>query len=300
MVSRAAGYDVIPDLHADPDRLERSLAALGPGGRPAFLGDFIDGKPGEAADDAAVLGRVRGLVEAGAPAVMGNHELNAVLFHRVEEGRPLRPRHARNRAQHASFLSRFPDGPGPEGAAARGWTDWFLTLPLWRDLGGLRLVHACWDEAAIATVAARRPDARLRLGDLAEVAREDTAFGRAVNRLLTGPEIALPEGQGFTDHVGHRRHHMRFAWWTGSGSTWREAAISVPRPSELPAGPLPPGAADGLYPAGAPPVLFGHYKMVGAPRIEAPNAACIDYPAAPCLYRWRGEARLDPDRLLRV
>lgn len=300
MVSGVTGYDVIPDLHADPERLERSLAALGAGGRPAFLGDFIDGKPGDPADDGAVLGRVRGLVEAGAPAVMGNHELNAILFHRVEGGRPLRPRHARNRAQHASFLSRFPAGPGPEGAPARGWTEWFLTLPLWRDLGGLRLVHACWDEAAIATIAARRPDARLRPGDLAEVAREDTAFGRAVNRLLTGPEIALPDGCAFTDHAGHRRRHMRFAWWMESAASWRDAALSVPDRDELQSGPLPPGAADGLYPAGAPPVLFGHYKMTGPPRIEAPNAACLDHPATPCLYRWRGEARLAPENLVRV
>lgn len=38
------------------------------------------------------------------------------------------------------------------------WTDWFLTLPLWLDLGRLRLAHACWSIPDIATVVARRPE----------------------------------------------------------------------------------------------------------------------------------------------
>lgn len=49
-------YNVIPDIHADPDRLDATLARLD--GPLAFLGDFIDGKNGHG-DDRAVLTRVR-------------------------------------------------------------------------------------------------------------------------------------------------------------------------------------------------------------------------------------------------
>ena len=28
-------------------------------------------------------------------------------------------------------------------------TDWFRTLPLWLDLGGLRVVHACWHQPSM-------------------------------------------------------------------------------------------------------------------------------------------------------
>ncbi len=34
-----------------------------------------------------------------------------------------------------------------------------------------------------------------------------------------------------------------------------------------------------FYPEGEKPVFFGHYWMTGMPRIEAPNALCLDYSA---------------------
>ncbi len=118
---------VIPDIHADPQRLEATLAAKE--GPLAFLGDFIDGG-GQGACDRAVLTQVRGLIDTGAVVVMGNHELNAILFHRG-----LRVDNDKNRNQHRSFLEAF----GFATPEALAWTDWFLTLPLWLDLGGLRL-----------------------------------------------------------------------------------------------------------------------------------------------------------------
>jgi predicted MPP superfamily phosphohydrolase len=81
--------DIIPDVHADIKRLTSTLSYLGyreteqswahPEGRiAAFLGDFIDmGK-----HNAAVISLVRAMEGHGhAIAVMGNHELNALLYH---------------------------------------------------------------------------------------------------------------------------------------------------------------------------------------------------------------------------
>lgn len=287
-------WNVIPDLHADPARLRATLAALGSEGRPAWLGDFIDGHGAEP-DDAAVLEAVRRHVEAGAPAVMGNHELNAILFHSEDEAGPLRPRNPKNLRQHASFIRRF----GIATPAALDWVGWFLTLPLWHEAeGGLRLVHACWNQRAIDLIAARRPDARLRPEDLPEVAAESTGFGRAVKLLLTGPEAALPAGAAFRDGYGTRRTQLRIAWWRPGARSWREAALSAGDPAALPEGMVGAKAGIDFYPEDAPPVLVGHYKMAGAPRIESPNAACLDYPRTPCAYRWRGEAALDPRHLV--
>lgn len=285
-------YDVIPDIHADLSRLEATLAKLD--GVPlAFLGDFIDaGKRVARSDDRAVLERVRGLVDRGAQAVMGNHELNAILFHHPDR---LRPDIEKNRDQHHSFIEAFGVGT-PE---ARSWTDWFLTLPLWLDLDGLRLVHACWSIPDIALIAARRPDGRLRVEDLAEIADESTPFGCAVKTITTGPEVTLPPRYAFVDAGGHRRTQMRLAWWRSDADSWREAALSVPDPSTLPDAPLPPGVQAEIYPEDAPPVLVGHYKMTGAPRVSG-TAACLDYPAAPCVYRWRGETVLGGANLLTV
>lgn len=83
-------YDIIPDIHADIDRLTQTLSTLGyvavgkVWGHPerriaAFLGDFID----TGRDKRAVLTLVRAMLDQGqAVAIMGNHEPNALLYHR--------------------------------------------------------------------------------------------------------------------------------------------------------------------------------------------------------------------------
>ncbi len=290
-------YDVIPDIHADIDRLDVTLDALGTDAPLAFLGDFIDaGKSTRRSDDAAVLKRVRGIIDEGrGVAVMGNHELNAILYHTLGiDQAALRPHTEKNRAQHRSFVRQF----GTATPQARLWTDWFLTLPLWQELGDLRLVHACWSQRDIDLIAGRRPDGRLCHEDLAEVAAEETDFAKAVKNLVTGPELQLPKGYTFRDAGGHLRHRVRIAWWRSEAETWGDAALSVPDPSELPQGDVPQSREVAFYPADAPPVLVGHYKMADAPCVEAPNAACLDYPKAICAYRWRGEDRLRDDHLL--
>jgi hypothetical protein len=289
-------YIIIPDIHADIDRLERSLE-VAKDTPVAFLGDFIDaGKLTKRVDEKAVLSRVRRLIDSGrAVAVMGNHELNAILYHRKDaNGAWLRSHTVAKTKQHQSFIEAF--GVGTK--EAKDWTDWFLTLPLWYDLEGLRLVHACWDEAAIEIIKARRPDGRLHPDDLSEVAAATSPFGKAVERLLSGPEVTLPEGYMFHDTNNHERHKVRLAWWRPEATTWREACLSVPKPDALPGGALPPDTAALLYHADAPPVFVGHYKMNGTPCIEAPNAACLDYPARPCAYRWRAGEPLSERNLI--
>lgn len=286
---------VIPDLHADPHLLARLMDLADPSVPLAFLGDFIDGaKRNTDPDDRAVLECVRGKVDDGAVAVMGNHELNAILYHRLgKDGLALRTHSERNKAQHRSFVRQF----GTATPDALAWTDWFLTLPLWLDLGGLRLVHACWSQPDIDLIAARRPDARLTEADLPEVAAGNSDFARAVLNLVTGPELPLPEGYAFHDAHGHKRQRVRIAWWRSSARRWRDAALSVPHPDELPDGLVPQSNEVAFYPKDAPPVLLGHYKMQGAPRLEGPVTACLDYPGTGCIYEWRGEKRLNPAHL---
>ena len=156
-------YDIIPDIHADMDRLTQTLLSLGyvadraawahPEGRIAvFLGDFID--IGRA--NRAVLNLVRAMCDQrSAVAIMGNHELNALLYHQpglnadgTDDGF-MRAHSAKNMAQHQTFLDEFPVGH-PDTARM---LDWFLMLPLFLDLDGLRLVHACWDDTRVATKA---------------------------------------------------------------------------------------------------------------------------------------------------
>jgi hypothetical protein len=290
---------VVPDLHADPDRLRRSLAVKSGRGKIAFLGDLIDAGEGvNAPDDLGVLTTVQKLVEQGdAVTIMGNHELNAILFHKDgADGQPLRSHTANNRRQHQSFIDRF----GIASPEALDWVSWFLTLPLWLEVDGLRLVHACWSDEAIAIVSARRPDGRLHPEDLTEIAEEATPFGRAVKTLVSGPEAALPAGRFFSDVNGHLRNQVRLAWWRTGGRTWRDVALSISSIEELPPDDLPDDLSNEIYPEDAPPVLVGHYKLSGLPKVEARNAASLDYPERPCVYKWAGGNELSNDNVLLV
>lgn len=296
-------YDIIPDIHGQTAKLQALLAELGyarrrghwhhpvPDRQIVFIGDFIDRGP----DSGGVLATVRDLIADGrALAVMGNHELNAIHFHNLdpETGRPLRPRTAKNEAQHAEFLRQFPLG----SAGAGEWLEWMAGLPLWLDLGPFRVVHACWSGPAVQRLARIAPGGVLPRDRLLLAGRWNDPLHADVETLTKGPEVPLPAGYSFSDKERHERSHVRLAWWRGGARTWREAAISVPDLRQIPDEPLPDGVATELYPAGEKPVFFGHYWLDELPRIEAPNALCLDCSAGigdnPLVaYAWEPGAR---------
>ena len=150
-------YDLIGDIHGHADELVQLLEALGyqkaqgvyrhPERKVIFLGDFIDRGP----KIRQVLEIVRPMIEEGkALAVMGNHELNALAYHTEDPESPgeyLRRRSPKNEKQHRKTVEQLK----PDELVS--YLDWFRTLPMWLDLDGLRVVHACWDEQAINTIA---------------------------------------------------------------------------------------------------------------------------------------------------
>lgn len=299
--------DVIPDLHGQSAKLAAALARLGwqrrgtgwrhadPGRRILFLGDYIDRGP----DNAGTIAVVRQIVDSGrGTAIMGNHELNALQFHRLhpETGRPLRPRSDKNTRQHARFLAEFPLGERRTAEVL----DWMGSLPTVHDGDGFRAVHAAWTDPAVAGLRRIAPDARLDDGLLLRSADPADPLHGAVETLLKGPEVALPQGHAIVDKDGTSRTAMRIRWWTGGTPTWRMAALSVPDPDSLPDGPLDASGVP-AYPADAPPVFFGHYWLTGAPLLQAANALCLDYSAGrdgPLVtYRHESGAPLSLDRL---
>ncbi len=263
-------YDIIGDIHGKAPVLEALLRKLGyrrangswtsPENRMClFVGDFID--RGE--HQLEVVEIVRSLVEAGrALAVMGNHELNAVAWHRR-----FRPDTPKNRKQHLEFLAQVGEGSDLHDELV----EWFLTLPLWLDLPQLRVVHACWDPASLDVLGARLRDARLT-EDLIECATTGTANALAADgtrepgspvfaageTLLKGMEIALPEGMSFHDKDGHLRHHVRMRWWMRTPATFADIALGTgERADPALEVPIPPGVLPGYD--DAKPLFLGHY-----------------------------------------
>ncbi len=297
------GYDVIGDVHGCAAELVELLVLMGyserggawrhPARQAVFVGDLIDRGPGQV----EVLRIVRAMHELGsAQVVMGNHEFNAVAYATPDPDAPgefLRRHNAKNDAQHAEFLDQI----GYGSADHREAIAWFATLPLWLDLGDLRVVHACWDAAAMAGLGDRCLDPD---GFVAASRPGAEQFGW-VEHLCKGPEVELPGDLSFVDKDGHVRRHARHRWWDPQATSY---ATGCEVPSSA-AGLLPdtPIESPPVAPYGdSVPVLFGHYWRTWNARALAPTAACIDYSCVKggplVAYRWSGEPELQEHHLI--
>ncbi len=299
-------YDLIGDLHGHADALETLLAALGyrqtagawrhSSRRVLFLGDFLDRGP----KIRETLRLVRDMLEAGsALSVLGNHEWNAFAFHHRDPDRPgefLRRHHERNRVQHAATLAQVP------AAELASHLAFLRGLPIRLDLAGVRLVHACWDDVAFSVI--DEAYARHRgLTDpfLVEGSNPEALLFAALEIVLKGKEMKLPQGETLVDKDGHVRHVARVRWYAHpDGET--VASYTLPPFPSLSATPLPRRvvAEARPYPTGAPPVFVGHYWLTDAVPVPlAPNVACLDYSVAAggylCAYRFDGHPEIERD-----
>jgi hypothetical protein len=302
--------DVIGDLHGQHDQLVSLLLRLGyserggtwshPDRTAVFVGDLIDRGPKQL----ETVEIVRSMVKSGsAKCILGNHEFNAIAWVTPDPDRPghfLRDHHAPgNREQHQAFLDVVEGTPRQKEI-----TDWFRTLPLWLDLGGLRVVHACWHQESMDVLSpVLRPDHTLTDEAVLLGSRKGHPVFEALEVVCKGPEVALPSGVSYEDKGGKVRHDVRVRWWQDDLSTYRKAAIGPPGAmAMIPDIPLPEEWKG--HPYSGPPVLFGHYWFTGTPEVISPRFACLDYSVAhggPLVaYRWDGEAGLTSEKLLWV
>ncbi len=299
-------YDLVGDIHGHADALHRLLNELEyaefegvfrhPERHMIFVGDFIDRGPHQR----EVLRIARSMCAAGsAKAVLGNHEFNAIGWAtRDKDGSFLRKHSLKNASQHAEFLSQIGENSEAHNAAI----DWFRTLPIWLDLPGFRVVHACWHHASCVALEPFLDEAgRFTEEGVLQSYRQGSVAHSAVEILLKGPEERLPAGIDFLDKDGHRREEVRLRWWDQNATTFRRAALGMDgREDEIPDARLP---TDYRYREGKP-VFFGHYWLKDRPEITAPNAACLDFSVAKegylTAYRWSGERDLTKNSLVSV
>jgi hypothetical protein len=294
--------DVIGDIHGQFDKLVALLTHLGYSESAGtwrhasrsviFVGDLIDRGPKQL----ATIDLVRGMVDAGtAQCIMGNHEFNAIAWATPDPEQPgkfLRDHHKPgNREQHQAFLEEVEGTP-----LQKDITDWFKTLPLWLDLGGIRVVHACWHQESMDQMQPLMSPNQTLTDELILLgSRKGHWAYKAIETICKGPEVELPAGISFKDKEGKVRTEVRVRWWQEDLSTYREAAIGPPGDMEMiPDVPMPAEWAG--HPYSGPPVLFGHYWFTGTPTVISPKFACLDYSAArdgPLVaYRWDGEEEL--------
>lgn len=311
--------DLIGDIHGHAEPLQRLLQKMGyeldregiwshAERQVIFLGDFVD--RGQAQVESVRIAKT--MVEAGsALAIMGNHEFNAVCWatrRSDESGEFLRPHSGKNDEQHHAYLDQVGEG----SALHREHLEWFRQLPLYLDLEGLRVIHACWH---LPSLEALRPfldaEGRLREDAWPSVALKGAPGFEALETLLKGWEIPLPDGVHFHDEQRNPRHHIRTRWWQQAGRlTYRDLAIVPPDViADIPHQPVPDDVMPGY--SGGKPLFVGHYWLSGNPAPLTPQIACLDYSIAAstthgdgkgklCAYRWQGETALNAANMVWV
>ena len=291
------GYDVIGDVHGHAIELENLLRRMEysdtsgvwrhPRRTAIFVGDLIDRGP----QQIATVDIARRMIEAGsAQAVMGNHEFNAIAWrHGLSQKTTERIK------QHEKFLLEVGEG----STAHHEMIEWFETLPMWLELDGLRVIHACWNEQSQAALG---DSSVLTLEALRAGATKGTAEYEAIEILLKGPEIPLAPEYHYTDTSGHLRKDARYRWWSAGPTTFRNRA-ELPSGSRTASDQPHPGFPDTEIPPPLPvdvyngtPVIYGHYWQTGTPTLTSPITACVDYSAGKdgplVAYQWSGESTL--------
>ncbi|MCW4151549.1 metallophosphoesterase [Halomonas sp. 18H] len=303
------GYDLIGDVHGCGATLALLLERLGyhqqdgvyrhPDRRVIFLGDLIDRGP--RIRQAVTI--ARRMVEAGeAYMVLGNHEIHALAYcHRSPGGSEddwMRAHTPRNARILEETLAQYQDHPTE-------WQQtlaWFLQQPLYLELPGLRVVHACWDPSCVERLRDLRQEGRIDLDFLAAAMRPGTEEACIVERLTRGHYLMLPEGMDIHSEDGTVRRTARAHFWARQPRTWGDVVF---QPDRLPAALESRALSEdervrlGHYDTRQPPLFIGHYWCAGIPALPAPNIACLDYSAVKfgrlVAYRWSGEARLTAD-----
>jgi hypothetical protein len=325
MTGNSENYDIIGDAHGHAEILEGLLQKLGyenlygyyrhPDRTAIFLGDLIDRGP----ENFRTLEIVKTMVDKGsALIVMGNHEYNALCYHtRNSRGHFLRPHIQKNFIQHQEVLQEI---------AVKGklqwqtYLEWFRRMPLFLEIDGVRIVHACWDQWSVDFIKNNNTrDNQGRLTDefLISSAKKGTNQFNAVDALLKGLEIMLPPGHpGVYDKDNHLRKKLRLKWWMiphewKNPKTYDQIVRVNENAMEKIVGiEIPGNILTGIKKikkketTNNTPVFFGHYWFTGEPQLLTKTAACLDYSVARggklVCYRWDGEQSLDNSKFVPI
>lgn len=303
-------YDIIGDVHGQASALKKLLLKMGyskingtyshPSRKAIFVGDFIN----RGSEIKKTIRIVRNMVESGhGLAILGNHEINAIIYHmKDKQGSLLVKKPNKYFISLYKTINEFSLNP-------QEWIEtlqWMRTLPLYLDLGEIRVVHACWSDEAIQVADKLYDEGRIKKKVFRTIQKKAEAEETISTWLLTkGVYLRLPPDLRVRNNKGITPRMIRIEWWDSPlEKTFNE--ISFESKFTLPEYTVPKQILPKTYPYpdNAPPVFFGHYCRGTGPYIVKHNVCCVDS----CItgtgvlsaYRWNGEKELKAENLIQV
>lgn len=304
-------YDIIGDIHGYADELVALLKKLGysnengffahPANRQAvFVGDLIDKGP----KLRKTLAIVKAMTDNNtAIAIMGNHEFNYLQLYAKEFKNSFFSHASPKRIKLLNRTLVEFENNLPEW---KTYLEWFRTMPLFLEVGGIRVVHACWDNASIDFLKTQLGGNLLTSGFLKKAAIRGSRACRALDVVLSGIDIDLPEESPHIAADGDIIRDIRIKWWmkTNGQPTYKALAVkdwdlvNVQIPEKV------LEQHDIGYHYSEPPVFFGHYWQKGSPELQKNNVCCVDYSVAKgerlVAYCWDGELLLNNNKFVSV
>ena len=303
-------YDIIGDIHGHASLLKKLLKNLGysktngsyvhPGRKAVFVGDFTNRGP-EIRQTVLII---KNMVENGhAYAILGNHEINNILYHlKDDKGLSM----LKERGKRYFSVSQTVNEFKPYKEEWKAIRKWMRSLPLFLELEGIRIVHAFWSDNHINLIREKLPEGSIPkqvFRDL--VINPSFPLSQAILRSTRGVHLIMPNDLRIFDHRNRNHRFFRIRWWDEpSGMTFHD--FSFESKFVLPHYSIPPELFPDyeVYPADAPPVFFGHYCRGKGPHIIRHNVCCVDACVTSrqilAAYRWDGERELSVEKLVTV
>lgn len=303
-------YDIIGDVHGHASLLKKLLLKMGyvktnghyahPSRKAIFVGDFIN----RGSEIRKTIRIIRAMVESGSGhAILGNHELNAIIYH-------LKDKQGFSLVKQPSkyFISLFKT-INEYSSDSNEWQEhlkWMRSLPLYLDLGEIRVVHACWSDEAVQVADSIYEAGKIKKKIFRKIHRKsDSKISRSVWLLTKGVNLKMPGDLKIATNKGVSPRSIRTRWWDKlEGKTFEQ--ISFESKFKLPEYTVPREILPQTYPypPEAPIVFVGHYCRGRGPHIVKPNVCCVDS----CVtgsktllaYQWRGEKELILNNLVQV
>jgi hypothetical protein len=301
-------FDIIGDVHGHASLLKNLLKTMGyqkgstgyshADRKAIFVGDFLDRGP----EIRQTLLLIRKMTENGhALAILGNHEVNAILSGLKDDQKMLLLKKKSKRFLSVNqTLEEFRN-------YREEWKyhlKWLRSLPFFIEFENLRVVHACWIDANITLIKNELPAGKTPKPVFRRLISDPKSLlSQAILQTTRGIHHILPPDMGIFDQKRRLHRFYRLKWWEDpTGMTFRQ--VSFEHSFKLPDYTIPTEITPVSvpYPLNNPPVFFGHYCRGNGPFILKDNVCCVDG----CVinrkkliaYRWDGEKVLSPEKLI--